>query len=83
MGIKIRSETKAEFLEDLRVQVIRFLTAEKIRLKIEREFLKTVADNIKEADRKYKQITEVDVYVDVSALLGIAAPETTTGELAE
>lgn len=83
MGIKIRSETKAEFLEDLRVQVIRFLTAEKIRLQIEREFLKTVADNIKEADRKYKQITEVDVYVDVSALLGIAAPETTTGELAE
>jgi len=83
MGIKIRSETKAEFLEDLRVQVIRFLTAEKMRLQIEREFLKKVAENIKEADRKYKQITEVDVYVDVATLLGIEKPETTTGELAE
>ena len=83
MGIKIRSETKAEFLEDLRVQVIRFLTAEKMRLQIEREFLKKVAENIKEADRKYKQITEVDVYVDVATLLAIEKPETTTGELAE
>tara|TARA_B100000131_G_scaffold280451_1_gene286358 strand:+ start:187 stop:444 length:258 start_codon:yes stop_codon:yes gene_type:complete len=85
VGVKIRSETKAEFLEDLRTQVLRFLKAEKARLQIERAFLKSVSSNIKEADRKYKQITEVGVYVDVAKVLGIEAPQSTStsGELSE
>lgn len=73
-GLKISTAEKDAFLEDLRVQVIRFLDAEKARLQIERAFLKSVAENSKEADRKYKQITEVEVYADVKKLLGIQTP---------
>ena len=41
-SIKINTEDKDKFLEDLREQTIRFLTAEKNRLKVEREFLNLV-----------------------------------------
>ena len=74
MGLKITTQEKDTFLEELRVQLIRFLSAEKSRLQIERAFLKSVADNTKEADRKYKQITSVEVYADVQKLLGIQTP---------
>lgn len=73
-SIKINTEDKDQFLEDLRLQVIRFLTAEKNRLKIERAFLSSVKDKLKTADRKYRQIAEVDVYTDVAKLLGISPP---------
>ena len=43
-------------------------------MQIERAFLQSVADSSKEADRKYKQITSVEVYADVQKLLGIQAP---------
>ena len=83
MAIKINTESKDQFLEDLRLQVIRFLKTEKARLKIERAFLSSVKDKLKQADRKYRQITEVDVYADVADLLGIEAPEATTSSDAQ
>ena len=74
MGLKITTQEKDKFLEELRVQLVRFLGAEKSRLQIERAFLQSVADSSKEADRKYKQITSVEVYADVQKLLGIQTP---------
>ena len=74
MGMKITDQEKDKFLEELRVQVIRFLGAEKARLQIERKFLQSVADKTKQADRNYKKITEVELYTDVQKLLGIQTP---------
>lgn len=74
MGLKITTQEKDTFLEELRVQVIRFLSAEKSRLQIERAFLQSVADKTKAADREYKAITSVEVYADVQKLLGIQTP---------
>jgi hypothetical protein len=82
-GTKLRTKDKKSFLEDLKKQTVRFLKAEKFRLQVEREFLTKVKEGLKEADGKYKRLTEVAVYVDVAKLLGISMPKQTSDGEAE
>jgi hypothetical protein len=71
-GTKLSGSNKEDFLKDLKTQVIRFLRAERVRLKTERAFLESVQAGLTEADMKYKKLTEVATYVDVAKLLGLS-----------
>lgn len=63
---------KSELLNELKKQIISYVRAEKLRLSVEREFLKSVLDNSLGGPSKKSKMQESVVVIDnVKSLLGI------------
>ena len=63
---------KKKLLEELKDQIIKYVSAEKIRLSVERDFLSSILENsLGGPDKKMKLQESVVVINDVKKLLGI------------